>query len=124
QFRLKFRKPRGSRRSERIGTGMADDVARLKVIREKVEAGQRLSFEDGLALEESRDLFELGSMANLVRERLNGDLGFYNVNTHITPTNVCVYTCDFCAFRADWGEAKAYVMDRDQVIERARQAAS
>ena len=103
---------------------MADDVARLKVIREKVEAGQRLSFEDGLALEESRDLFELGSLANLVRERLNGDLGFYNVNTHINPTNVCVYTCDFCAFRADLGEAKAYVMDRDQVMERARQAAS
>jgi aminodeoxyfutalosine synthase len=103
---------------------MADDVARLKVIREKVEAGQRLSFEDGLALEESHDLFELGSLANLVRERLNGDFGFYNVNTHINPTNVCVYTCDFCAFRADLGSEKAYVMDRDQVVERARQAAS
>ena len=74
---------------------MADDVARLKVIREKVEAGERLSFEDGLALEESRDLFELGSLANLVRERRNGNFGFYNVNTHINPTNVCVYTCDF-----------------------------
>jgi len=101
---------------------MAND-ARLKVIREKVEAGQRLDFEDGLALEASRDLFELGSLANLVRERKNGDLGFYNVNTHINPTNVCVYTCDFCAFRADLDDPRAYVMNRDQIIERARQAA-
>ena len=62
---------------------------------------QRLSFEDGLALEASNDLFALGSMANLVRERYNGNFGYYNVNTHINPTNVCVYTCDFCAFRAD-----------------------
>jgi len=101
---------------------MAND-ARLKGIREKVEAGQRLDFEDGLALEASRDLFELGSLANLVRERKNGDLGFYNVNTHINPTNVCVYTCDFCAFRADLDDPRAYVMDRDQIIDRARQAA-
>src|SRR5437764_6406194 len=94
----------------------------MESIREKVEAGQRLSFEDGLALEESNDLFALGSMANLVRERYNGNYGYYNVNTHINPTNVCVYTCDFCAFRADLNDARAYVMDRDQVLERARQA--
>ena len=91
----------------------------MEAIREKVEAGQRLSFEDGLALEASNDLFALGSMANLVRERYNGNFAYYNVNTHINPTNVCVYTCDFCAFRADLGEARAYVMDRDQIVERA-----
>ena len=94
----------------------------MNAIREKVEAGQRLSFDDGLALEASNDLFALGSMANLVRERYNGNFAYYNVNTHINPTNVCVYTCDFCAFRADLGEDRAYVMDRDQIVERARQA--
>jgi aminodeoxyfutalosine synthase len=101
---------------------MATDAARLGSIRDKVEAGQRLSFDDGLALEESNDLFALGAMANLVRERYNGNYGYYNVNTHINPTNVCVFTCDFCAFRADLDEARAYVMDRDQILERARQA--
>ena len=60
-----------------------------------------------------------GSMADLVRERYNGNFTYYNVNTHINPTNVCVYTCDFCAFRADLGEDRAYVMDRDQIVERA-----
>src|SRR5262249_36880378 len=100
----------------------ATEAARLEAIREKVEAGQRLSFEDGLALEGSGDLFALGSLANLVRERYNGHFGYYNVNTHINPTNVCVYTCDFCAFRADLDEDRAYVMGRDQILERARQA--
>ena len=101
---------------------MSIEETSLQAIREKVKGGKRLSFEDGLALEASNELFALGSMANLVRERYNGNFGYYNVNTHINPTNVCVYTCDFCAFRADLNEPKAYVMDRDQVIERARQA--
>ena len=102
---------------------MTNHADPLSSIREKVESGTRLSFEDGLALEASNDLFALGSMADLVRERYNGNFTYYNVNTHINPTNVCVYTCDFCAFRADLGEDRAYVMDRDQIIARAREAA-
>src|SRR4029078_8878580 len=105
-------------------TTMATDQSRLRVIREKVEAGRRISFEDGLAVEGLNDLFGRGSMANLVRERYNGNFGYYNVNTHINPTNVCVYTCDFCAFRADLDAPKAYWMERDQVIERAGQASA
>src|SRR6201994_5099212 len=101
---------------------MATEASRLAAIREKVEAGARLSFEDGLALEASNALFAIGSMANLVRERYNGHFGYYNVNTHITPTNVCVYKCDFCAFRADLDEDRAYTMGREQIMERAVQA--
>lgn len=101
---------------------MPTEATRLQAIREKVEAGQRLSFDDGIALEESNDLFALGSMADLVRARYSGNYAYYNVNTHINPTNVCVYKCDFCAFRADLGEDRAYVMDHDQIVERARQA--
>jgi aminodeoxyfutalosine synthase len=101
---------------------MVTEAAKLGAIREKVEAGQRLSFEDGLILEATSDLFTLGTLANLVRERYNGNFGYYNVNTHINPTNVCVYKCDFCAFRADLNDPRGYVMDRDQILERARQA--
>ncbi len=101
---------------------MPSEGTDLSTIREKVEAAARLTFEDGLALEASSDLFALGALANMVRERYNGNLGYYNVNTHINPTNVCVYTCDFCAFRADLNDAKAYVMEREAVVERARQA--
>ena len=95
----------------------------LDRIREKVNAGERLSFNDGLALEASNDLLALGEMATVVRRRKNGGLGYYNVNTHINPTNVCVYKCDFCAFRADLNDERAYVMSDVQIKERASEAA-
>lgn len=101
---------------------MATDRARLAEIKRKVESGERLSFEDGLALEESTDLLAIGAMANRVRERYNKNFAYYNVNMHINPTNVCVFTCDFCAFRADLDDPRGYVMDRDQIVDRARKA--
>ncbi len=91
-------------------------------IRDKVEAGQRLSFDDGLFLDEHADLFTLGELANLVRERKNGNFAYYNVNTHLNPTNVCVYRCTFCAFRADLKSPKGYVMTDEQILERAAEA--
>ncbi len=66
---------------------------RLEGIREKVEAGQRLSYEDGITLYRSSDLLALGYMANIVRERLHGDVTYFNVNRHINPTDVCVASC-------------------------------
>jgi aminodeoxyfutalosine synthase len=96
--------------------------ARLAVIREKVEAEQRLSFEDGVFLSDEADLFTLGELANRVRERKNGNVTYYNVNTHLNPTNVCVYRCTFCAFRADLKSPKGYVMTDEQILERAAEA--
>src|SRR6201991_597711 len=94
----------------------------LQDIRAKVEAGQRLSFEDGMFLEEHVDLFALGELANIVRERKNGNVAYYNVNTHLNPTNVCVYRCQFCAFRADLKSPKGYVMSDEQIVARAAEA--
>src|SRR4051812_45474708 len=99
-------------------------AARLVALREKVEAGQRLSFDDGLFLSEQADLFTLGELANLVRERKNGNAAYYNVNTHLNATNVCVYRCTFCAFRADLKSPKGYVMSDEQILERAASAES
>lgn len=95
----------------------------LASIRLKVEAGQRLSFEEGVYLDEQADLFTLGELANLVRERKNGTSAYYNVNTHLNPTNVCIYRCNFCAFRADLKSPKGYVMSDTQIAERATEAA-
>ena len=97
-------------------------AACLAEIRAKVEASRRLSFDDGLFLEEHGDLFTLGELANLVRERKNGDFAYYNVNSHLNPTNVCVYRCVFCAFRADLKSEKGYVMPDEQILERAEEA--
>lgn len=97
----------------------------LKPIREKVEAGERLTAEDGLLLESPEvPLPELGELANLVRERKNGNAAYYNINTHLNPTNICVYRCTFCAFRSDLRQAKGYWMNDEQVLARGREAMS
>ena len=95
----------------------------LKPIREKVEAGERLSLDDGILLY-SNDvpLPELGELANLVRERKNGNFAYYNINTHLNPTNICVYRCTFCAFRADLRDAKGYWMTDEQILARGQEA--
>lgn len=95
----------------------------LQPIREKVEAGERLSLDDGVLLYDRHvPLPELGELANLVRERKNGDFAYYNINTHLNPTNVCVYRCTFCAFRADLRDAKGYTMDDEQILARGQEA--
>jgi aminodeoxyfutalosine synthase len=91
------------------------DDRRLHPIREKVEAGERLSFDDGVALYRSTDLLGLGYLANIVRERKSGDRTYFNVNRHINPTDVCVASCRLCAFGKKVRDPKAYTMSLDQV---------
>ena len=95
----------------------------LESITKKVEAGERLSLEDGLKLYEPEvPLNALGQLANQVRERINGNRAYYNINTHLNPTNVCVYRCSFCAFRSDLRDSKGYVMDEEQILARGQEA--
>jgi aminodeoxyfutalosine synthase len=95
----------------------------MSAIRAKVEAGERLSFEDGLYLYKPEvPLGEVAELANLVRERKNGNLAYYNINTHLNATNVCVYRCSFCAFRADLRDERGYLMSDEQILARGREA--
>ena len=96
---------------------------RLKHIRDKVESGERLSADDGLLMyDPSIPLNDLGQLANLVRERINGNIAYYNINTHLNPTNVCIYRCVFCAFRSDLKSPKGYLMSDQQILHRGREA--
>jgi aminodeoxyfutalosine synthase len=97
-------------------------TSRLDAIHDRVFAGERLSFDDGMVLETEADLFLLGKLANTVRERRHVKRTYYNVNEHLNPTNVCVYRCTFCAFRADLKSPKGYVMSDEQIVERAAEA--
>jgi aminodeoxyfutalosine synthase len=92
---------------------------RLLPIYAKVMDGERLSEEDGLTLYRSADLLAIGYMANLVRERLHGNVTYFNVNRHINPTDVCVASCKLCAFGKKARDPKAYTMSLDQVYETA-----
>ena len=93
----------------------------LKPIIAKVETGKRLSFEDGVALYRSNDVVGLGHMANLVRERKNGDAAYYIVNRHINYSNICKNRCRFCAFSRTKGEQGAFEMTMPEVLKRARE---
>src|SRR5436190_15064512 len=95
---------------------------RLAEIADKVRAEVRLGADDGLYLDAHADLFTLGELANFVRERKNGSRTYYNVNQHLNPTNVCVYRCTFCSFRADLKADNAYVMTDEQILNRAKEA--
>ncbi len=93
--------------------------ARLRPICEKVEAGERLGYDDGLALYRTHDLLALGYMANIVRERKHGDITYFNVNRHINPTDVCVASCKLCAFGKRAKDPKAYTWSLEEVWHRA-----
>ena len=96
---------------------------RLKSIRDKVEAGERLSFEDGLLMYDPEiSVNDLGQLANRVRETKNGNAAYYNINTHLNATNVCVYRCVFCAFRSDLRSPKSYAMTDEQILQRGQEA--
>jgi len=70
----------------------------LQAIADKIFDGQRISREEGLYLFENASLAFVGSLANHVREKLHGDKVFFNRNFHIEPTNVCVFSCNFCSY--------------------------
>jgi aminodeoxyfutalosine synthase len=91
----------------------------LKPIADRVLSGERLSFEDGVALYRSNDLLTLGYLASYVRFKLHGKRTYFNVNRHINPTNVCVASCKLCAFGRQPDVAGAYTMALDEAFRKA-----
>src|ERR1700743_1486365 len=95
------------------------DDPRLQPIRDKVEAGERLTEQDGITLYRTPDLLGVGWLANQVRERLHGNKTYFNVNRHINPTDVCVAQCRLCACGKRAKDPTAYTMSLEEVWERA-----
>ena len=87
----------------------------LRIIAEKVKNGERITYTEGVLLFEKADLPYLGALANLVRERKNGDKTYFNRNFHIEPTNLCIYTCKFCSYsrliKQRGGDSWEYTME-------------
>ena len=93
----------------------------LRDIAAKVRDGVRLDTADALLCSTTPHLLHLGKLANAVRRRMHGNTAYYNINRHINPTNVCVYTydCKFCSFAALPGEDHAWEMTHQDVYEHA-----
>jgi aminodeoxyfutalosine synthase len=99
---------------------MAVALDALQGVRDKVEAGERLDFEDGLALAESDDLLALGELADLARRQRGGTDDVYFVqNLYLNQTNVCRVKCKFCAFAMTQKQAEAYTITTPELVEDA-----
>jgi aminodeoxyfutalosine synthase len=75
---------------------------RLEPVARKVLAEERLDRADGIVVATTLDLLGVGRLANMVRERLHSGRTYYNINRHLNPTNVCVASCQLCAFYVPW----------------------
>jgi aminodeoxyfutalosine synthase len=95
--------------------------AGLGDILDKVRNEERLSLEDGRRLYECPDLLAVGWLANLVRERKNGNQAFFIYNQHINYSNICTNLCKFCAFGKEKGHDLAYEMSVAQIKDKVRQ---
>jgi aminodeoxyfutalosine synthase len=94
----------------------------LRPIFDKVAAGKRISDGDALELYQSNELNAIGSIANVIRERKNGNVATYIHNQYINYSNVCLLACQFCAFGARKREAHAFELSVDEIVEKVRAA--
>src|SRR5437667_2159358 len=99
---------------------VADRISTLDPIREKVESGERLDFDDGVALLESDDLLALGELADLARRLRGGrDEVYFVQNLYLNQTNVCRVKCKFCAFAVTQRQEGAYTHSPEELAEDA-----
>src|SRR6266513_858294 len=94
----------------------------LRPIAEKIEARERISDADALDLYRSNDLNALGIMASAVREQKNGNYATYIHNRYINYSNICVLSCQFCAFAAKKRDAHAFEYAIDEIVHTVREA--
>jgi aminodeoxyfutalosine synthase len=90
----------------------------FKKIRDKVLAGRRVSRDEALTLFETDDIFSLGALASSVAEKKNGKRVSFIRNRHVTPTNICVNRCRFCAFSRSKGEEGAFELTLEEIIQK------
>lgn len=90
----------------------------LAFLAEKVKHQERITDEEGLLLFEKASLPFLGTLANLIKERMHGQKVFYNRNFHIEPTNVCVFTCHFCSYSRLYARREeGWELSQEQMLE-------
>lgn len=94
--------------------------AALRPVADKLAAGQRLEFQDGLALMRSTDLLGLGALAHAARLAKNGRQAFYVRNRHVNYSNVCVNGCAFCAYGREAGQEGGFLLSIEDAAAKAR----
>ena len=94
----------------------------LQPIAEKVGNRQRIGDAEAIRLYRSNDLNALGIMASVAREQRNGNIATYIHNRYINYSNICVLSCQFCAFAAKKRDAHAFEHTIDEIVASVRVA--
>src|SRR3984893_14531660 len=94
----------------------------LRPIAEKVEAQQRISEADALTLYRANDLNALGMIANVVRERKHANYATYIHNRYINYSNICILSCQFCAFAARKRDPHAFEYAIEEIVRVVKEA--
>ncbi|MBK7123253.1 MAG: aminofutalosine synthase MqnE [Chitinophagaceae bacterium] len=98
-----------------IDTAPGED---LKAIALKVRSSERITDEECLVLFEKGSLAFVGALANFIREKLHGDTTYFNRNFHIEPTNVCVFSCEFCSYSRLYAhKEEGWELSIDQMLD-------
>ena len=95
--------------------------SQFKSIADKVFAGERITFDEGVKLFREAELGLLAMLANHVRERMNGNATYFNRNFHIEPTNLCVFACKFCSYsRTLKQKEEGWVLSEQEILDRVK----
>lgn len=94
----------------------------LRSICDKVVAAERINEDEAACLYRSTDINALGLIANIVRERKNGNRATYILNRYINYSNICVLSCQFCAFGARKRDPHAFELAIPEIIETTHQS--
>ncbi len=95
----------------------AEENIELKNIGEKVLNNSRLTFDEGVLLFKESSLDYVGALANFVREKLHGNKTYFNRNFHIEPTNVCVFSCNFCSYSRLYAHRdEGWELNKEQIM--------
>lgn len=105
---------------ERIHSALTDTS--LRPVVDRVISGDRLTGDDGLQLFQTPDIWTVGSLADIVRRRLNGDVAWYNINRHLNYSNICALSCSFCSFQRKKDDEGAYEYSLDEIHEQVLEA--
>src|SRR5438874_22841 len=98
--------------------------AALRPIAEKIEAQQRITETEAVVLYRSNDLNALGLIASEVRRRKNGEFASYIINRYINYSNICVLSCQFCAFATKQRDARDFERSIEDIVTAVRDALS
>src|SRR6201998_2286439 len=105
-----------------IFTSMRLIPQELRSIHDKVAAAERINEDEAAQLNRSNDINAIGLIANIVRERKNGNRATYILNRYVNYSNICILSCQFCAFGARKRDPHAFEMAIPEIVESIRRS--